>query len=376
LQPLYGKTDDDINRLRKHQKGMIKQDSFADERMASQFPGVAALLVLFSRNHNWIAHHLLEKNEDNRFDPTKYSEEYLDEKVFQTARLVNCGCYMNLIVHDYITAILGLPFDSKFHLDPTTEPPSHNPIYGNQVSLGCTYLYRWHSTIGQDDARRLPALTPLSSSNCEAELVLDRLQRVEGGTFTDKELAHELRKAMKQVAGHPGAFHIPVSLRESEVTIIQQARAELQICTLNEYRATIGLKKHTSFEEINSNPRVTKALKTLYASPADVELYPGLVVEQTQESCYGLAFGHSTSVSILRDVVNLVRNDRFYTTQYTPKHLTEFGYNLVKNPACVGVPAHNGSIIAHLFSHLNGQFHPNEPVVKDPFHVLISTHTH
>lgn len=55
--------------------------------------GVAALLVLFSRNHNYICQQLLEKNENGRFSygPGKplATEKDLDEELFQTARLVN-----------------------------------------------------------------------------------------------------------------------------------------------------------------------------------------------------------------------------------------------------------------------------------------------
>lgn len=71
---------------------------------------MAILLVLFSRNHNWIAKALLRLNEKDKFNADKYSPEYLDEKVFQTARLINCGCYMNIITHDYIHNILGLSY--------------------------------------------------------------------------------------------------------------------------------------------------------------------------------------------------------------------------------------------------------------------------
>jgi hypothetical protein len=57
--------------------------------------GVAALLVIFSRNHNYVAEKLLAINENGRFSfgPGKplATEQDLDEELFQTARLINTG---------------------------------------------------------------------------------------------------------------------------------------------------------------------------------------------------------------------------------------------------------------------------------------------
>lgn len=56
-------------------------------------PGVGALLVVFSRNHNFIAQKLLEINENGRFTvgPENLTEVEQDEQLFQTARLINGG---------------------------------------------------------------------------------------------------------------------------------------------------------------------------------------------------------------------------------------------------------------------------------------------
>jgi hypothetical protein len=49
--------------------------------------------VVFSRNHNFIAKQLLERNENGRFTvgPGLLNEEQQDEALFQTARLINGG---------------------------------------------------------------------------------------------------------------------------------------------------------------------------------------------------------------------------------------------------------------------------------------------
>lgn len=63
-------------------------------------PSVMALLIVFSRNHNFVAHKLLLVNERQHFQP--WSEDpkdaeamkKQDEELFQTARLINCGFFL------------------------------------------------------------------------------------------------------------------------------------------------------------------------------------------------------------------------------------------------------------------------------------------
>lgn len=100
------------------------------------------------------------------------------------------------------------------------------------------------------------------------------------------------------------------------------------MCTLNEFRKFVGLTPHTSFADINPNPVIAKRLREFYGSPDDVEFYPGVVVEKTKPPMIpgsGLCTGYSISYSILSDAVGLVRGDRFYTTDFTPAGLTNWG---------------------------------------------------
>lgn len=87
-------------------------------------PATPALLVIFSRNHNYIAQRLLQLNEKGTYsdpppsgDPAALMNQ--DDDIFNRARLVNCGHFMNIIISDYIGAILGLTKDgSDWALDP------------------------------------------------------------------------------------------------------------------------------------------------------------------------------------------------------------------------------------------------------------------
>jgi hypothetical protein len=76
LSTLYGNTDKEQKRVRTYQNGIIFPDSIASDRIMMMPPGVIAVLLMFSRNHNRIAESLLSINEDGKYKPW----ESLDDK--------------------------------------------------------------------------------------------------------------------------------------------------------------------------------------------------------------------------------------------------------------------------------------------------------
>ena len=132
--------------------------------------------------------------------------------------------------------------------------------------------------------------------------------------------------------GSFGARNVPVALRAVEILGMQQAR-KWHTGSLNEFRKFFGLKPHETFEEINEDPDVAATLKHLYEHPDFVELYPGIVSESAKTPMVpgvGIAPTYTISRAILSDAVALVRGDRFYTVDYHPKNLTNWGYNEVQ----------------------------------------------
>ena len=85
---------------------------------------------------------------------------------------------------------------------------------------------------------------------------------------------------------------------------------------------------------------VADSLEALYGSVDNVELYPGVVVEEPKMPMTpgsGLCAGFTTATAILSDAVALVRGDRFYTVDYSPSTLTAFGYKETMNdPSIAG----------------------------------------
>ena len=104
------------------------------------------------------------------------------------------------------------------------------------------------------------------------------LTRKPDGSFDDGELVNILADSIEDVAGCPGARNVPTALRAAEILGMQQARY-WNCASLNEFRKFFGLSPHKTFEDINSDPQVSEALRHLYEHPDYVEMYPGIVAE-------------------------------------------------------------------------------------------------
>ena len=362
LAPLYGSNQDEQNEMRTHKDGKLKPDCFSEKRIIGQPMGVGVLLIMFNRFHNDIATKLPMINEGGRFtkpaDADKHGLKKYDNDIFQTARLITCGLYINCILKDYVRVILNLNrTNSVWDLDPRSEEgktlfgtPTEEGV-GNQCSAEFNLVYRWHSAISERDDRwaqeamketlngqdpselTIPELMR-GLGAWEAKLPLDpherpfgKLKRQSDGTFPDDDLVPILKSSIEDVAGAFGANHVPKMLRSVEILGIIQAR-NWNVATLNEFRAYFNLKKYETFEEINDDEEVANQLRHLYEHPDLVELYPGLVVEQAKElrDSSGLCPSFTVSRAVLSDAVALVRGDRFYTVDYTPRNLTTWGF--------------------------------------------------
>ncbi|KAH8800451.1 heme peroxidase family protein [Xylogone sp. PMI_703] len=377
LSPLYGKNMEEQAKVRTFKDGRLKSDVFSEDRLLAQPPGACALMIAFNRFHNYIVGELATINEDGRFSLAKgmtpdhpdYDKARLkrDNDLFQTGRLVTCGLYVNMILSDYLRTILNLnrnPVPSDWKLDPRED---FNQVFdlqgsprgiGNQVSVEFNMIYRWHSAVSSQDEAWAdgfykevfgPNSNPDNTSTDEflqglrtwrgslpedpEKWTFGGLTRLEDGKFPDAELVRLLQSGTENVSGAFGARNIPRVLKAVEVYGIQQGR-QWGLATLNEFRLFFKLKPYTTFLDINPDPSVAEALEAIYGHPDNVELYPGLVAEETKKPMVpgsGLCPGFTTSYAILSDAVALVRGDRFFTIDYSPSNLTSFGYTEVSS---------------------------------------------
>lgn len=183
------------------------------------------------------------------------------------------------------------------------------------------------------------------------------LARKADGTYDDDGLVEILTTSTEDVAGSFGANRVPTILRSVEILGIIQARS-WNLATLNEFRAFFGLSRHKTFADINPDPVVQEKLKNLYDAPDFVELYPGLVSEKAKPAISpgsGLCVNFTTSRAILSDAVALVRGDRFYTTDYHAKNLTNWGFAEANYDTTVDLGHVAYKLICHAFpNHFKG----------------------
>ena len=236
LSPLYGYSMDMQRKVRDGQfkLGLLKPDTFAEDRLLRQPPGVCIVLVMYNRYHNYAATQLKRINENGRFSvPAQYEksellaiadsdcvpsgkrtdtfaagvQEYeaawkewsqqgqkdkdtkyeaakdkmtkllnqvgdadaikkfgqaheaawnkLDDDLFNTARLITCGVYVNVSIHDYLRALMGFhQYNTNFTLDPRVAMTDHQNVsrgLGNQVTVEFNLLYRFHCAISLKD---------------------------------------------------------------------------------------------------------------------------------------------------------------------------------------------------------------------------------
>lgn len=117
---------------------------------------------------------------------------------------------------------------------------------------------------------------------------------------------------------------VPVVMRAVEMIGMEQSRS-WNLASLNEFRKFFGLIEHKKFEDINKNQKVADLLRQFYDHPDNVELYPGLFIENTKRQMTpgaGLCPNQTIGRAILSDAVALVRGDRYYTTVHTPHFLS------------------------------------------------------
>jgi prostaglandin-endoperoxide synthase 2 len=232
----------------------IKRQLFAlGGDRANSSVGTMMMGTLLLREHNRLAGVIAAAHPD-----------WDDDRVFETARNVVIVLYIKLVVEEYINHIS--PSRIRLLADPSDgwKRPWNKP---NWITAEFSLLYRWHSLVSEDIVW---AGQPLKTANL----------RFAGEQLTGHGLAKAYAWMSAQPAALLGAGNTADYLQSVEARAIDQARLN-RIAPYNAYRAAMGMKPVTAFEQISTRPGVADKLKSLYGDVDKVEFYVGLFAEDT-----------------------------------------------------------------------------------------------
>ncbi len=225
--------------------------AFGGDR-ANANPQVSMINTLLLREHNRLAGAVEHDN------PT-----WEDERVFQTARNVLIVIFIKIVIDEYINHIAPSPFRLRADATVGYTAPWYRP---NWITTEFSLLYRWHSLV-PDKVRWGAALVDVGTTFFRNDLLLaDGLLQAFAGFGGE-------------IAGQLGARNSTAALLPVELAGINQGR----ICSVGpycDYREHVGLKRPESFGEITKDTEVIHLLRDLYQTPARIEFYPGLFVEE------------------------------------------------------------------------------------------------
>ena len=263
--------------------------------------GYVALSTIFLREHNRICQKL------SSIPDLDWGDD--DERLFQTARMINTCLLLKLTIEDYINHIAG---DSLFRFDASFA--ESQPWYrANWMALEFNLLYRWHSLV-PDQLIVNDATLKQPSYRWNNELL-------EG-----KGLASIISNASAQAAGRISLENSPDFLMGAEYQAIKMGR-DFRLQGYNNYRQNFGLAKLKDFTELTKNDSLRQRLEAVYGDIDKLELVVGLFAEDPQP---GALFGSLMLTMVAYDAfTQIYTNPLFSTAIYTAETLTAYGLELI-----------------------------------------------
>jgi prostaglandin-endoperoxide synthase 2 len=240
--------------------------------------GSTALDVLFVREHNRIAGLLATEYEQGRERPVwdrRMNAADLDERLFQTTRLIMVVLLLKLVVEEYIRHIAP-------HEPPLTVVPgmaAGKPWNRSSwIAVEFNLLYRWHMLVPDQITTDQGPVDSKSFLRDNNEVVIER------------GLEWLMAQCSRSRAARIGLFNTPdflterrapdhPAVEERSIALMRQARLQ----PYNAYRRRFGMPPLRSFAELTSDTAVQQRLTELYGDIDDLEWYVGIFAEEYPE---------------------------------------------------------------------------------------------
>lgn len=305
LQVLYGWNEEIAAGVRTFKDGHL--DRIAETRFnGSRIPESKVIVEVLKLEHNYVCDQL----------KLKYPYQFTtDEALYQQARLIMGGVFINIILRQYGDQMFGESApDGRGFAELRQQNYGWWPAcigdkqaVGNQPTLSFNLIYRWHTAVPQEWSA---AKTPPINTKEEMRKVLEDNYVWKSGGF--------------------GPNNMPDALFMRQISVPAAAVNQGRLCgapRLNDFRRRFA-SGYKDFEDMCGDPEVAMKVAQWYPTVEDVELAVGVQVERSMAGGWGL--GQTVGLAILADAFSSIRQDRFYTTDFTPKVYTDWGYEHAK----------------------------------------------
>jgi prostaglandin-endoperoxide synthase 2 len=236
--------------------------------------GSTALDVLMLREHNRIAGVLAQEYALGREQPAwdrAMTLEELDERLFQTTRMIMIVLLLKLVVEDYIRHIA--PHDPPLRVRPGA---AHGKKWNRSswIAVEFNLLYRWHM------------LAPDAVTTDDGVIDAKSFLRDNNELVVEKGIEWVMAQCSRSRAARIGLFNTPAYLTDREspdhpaveersIALMRFARLE----SYNAYRKRFGLAPKRDFADLTADPRVQRRLEELYGEIDNLEWYVGIWAE-------------------------------------------------------------------------------------------------
>ncbi|MBV9968546.1 MAG: hypothetical protein JO228_01065 [Xanthobacteraceae bacterium] len=264
----------------------------------------SAFNTIFLREHNRIAGVL-----------AKAQPKWDDDRLFETARLVNIRQVLGIVVNDYIRHIGG---SFPFALD-RSFAEGKRWYRTNRVSIEFNLLYRWHSLV--------PDEFSLSGS------VLENDQFRYNNALLEKcGVEQLLTDASSQRAGRVGLHNTPIFLIDPAEKHSLKMSRDFALQPFNAYRDHFGLKPYGTIDEFADNPDVAEDIKRLYKGDMNaVELTVGLFGEKRGEND---CMPETIVAMVAYDAFTHILTNPVLSTQvHCPQTFSDAGWDIIQQNA-------------------------------------------
>lgn len=310
--------------------------------------GLGLMHTVFSLEHNAICDRL--KREYPRWD---------DERLFQTARLVNAALMAKIHTVEWTTAILGHPamqvgmrgnwwglaterltrLVGRFGDGEVLSgiPGSSTNHHGAPFALTEEFaaVYRLHPLIPDDyefysmtTGEMVKKLTFPEVANRNAAYVIDdKLSVLDtfysfGIAHPGAVVLHNFPRFLQDLVTQDG-----VRVDLAAVDIIRDR--ERGVPRYNQFRRLLHMRPFRTFEELTPNKQWVKELKEVYNNDIErVDLMVGMYAETPPK---GFGFSDTAFRIFILMASRRLKSDRFFTVDYTPRVYTQVGLDWIND---------------------------------------------